>query len=821
MLVQTYLSSGWEFCETPWLTPRHKIGYTFTEWLPANVPGHVHLDLQDSGIIPDPFERMNEIGVQWVDDKDWTYRCSFEWTAQPDLPNRVLRFEGLDTLCKIYLNDELIGESDNMFIPVELDVTNKLVSGQNEIRIDFQSAKKVGEVLRKEYLEKEGMTLDRIRFDERAFVRKIQCMYGWDWGPRLISCGVWKPVSILEFESRILDVQTYQDWSEDGSVKLRVETTIQGDGELVASLSDYGVPEITGTSGVFEIQDPLRWEPIGVAETFAEQTMLTVQLFKDDVLIDEREISIGFNQIQLLREKDEIGESFEFLVNGKKVFVRGANWIPDHSFPSIVDRARLEERIGQAVDLGCNMLRVWGGGAYESNEFYEVCSEMGVMVWQDFLFACSYYPDDEIHQEIIRKEAQANILRLRNYPCLALWCGNNENLQMWQQKWEGAEFAPPRYYGEKLYDGTLPKAVAEFDPGRSYINTSPCGESQPDANGGKIGDSHCWDVWHGRGDWKHYADSEARFSSEYGFAAPCSLALWEETLADEDWHHRSVAVRWHNKTLKPQDVFEGYVNLHYPESQSLEDWTYYAQLNQRDAFRFGVEFFRRSSFCRGSLIWQLNDCWPVQSWAVIDSSGRYKAAAYELRRLHDNSLLSLQRKNDKVFVHFVNDEPMAESLETTIVVKAINLETGVTLNAWQFEAESSFNDRIVVGEVDLNGLSVPDTILVAYTESGGNTWHLLGEPKESRFAQPERLLGHCGYQDDSLGGGPVLDLQITVPVVDLMLSVDGDTSFFDDNFLTFAEPGVYRIRLNGIVDAFEARSLAGEHRTQLTRSPLS
>ena len=253
----------------------------------------------------------------------------------------------------------------------------------------------------------------------------------------------------------------------------------------------------------------------------------------------------------------------------------------------------------------------------------------------------------------------------------------------------------------------------------------------------------------------------------------------------------------------------------------MEDWTYYAQLNQRDAFRFGVEFFRRSSFCRGSLIWQLNDCWPVQSWAVIDSSGRYKAAAYELRRLHDNSLLSLQRKNDKVFVHFVNDEPMAESLETTIVVKAINLETGVTLNAWQFEAESSFNDRIVVGEVDLNGLSVPDTILVAYTESGGNTWHLLGEPKESRFAQPERLLGHCGYQDDSLGGGPVLDLQITVPVVDLMLSVDGDTSFFDDNFLTFAEPGVYRIRLNGIVDAFEARSLAGEHRTQLTRSPLS
>jgi len=818
MLVQTFLSDGWEFCESPWLVKDHKIGYSNTEWLPANVPGHIHLDLMANGIIPDPFERMNEIGVQWVDDKEWSYRCGFEWSPNSDLPNRILRFEGLDTLASVYLNNILVATSDNMFIPLEIAVSDRLIEGTNELRIDFKSAKKVGEVLRSEYLEKEGLSPDIIRLDERAFVRKIQCMYGWDWGPRLISCGIWKPASLLEFTSRIVDVQTYQEWADDGSVKLRVETTIEGEGQVVTALEEYFPEPFNGLSGVFEVADPMVWEPFGVAETSAEQTPLLVQLFKDEVLIDQRELQIGFSNINLLREKDEIGESFEFLVNGKKVFVRGANWIPDHSFPSIVDRERLQERLTQAVDLGCNMLRVWGGGAYESKEFYELCSEMGIMVWQDFLFACSYYPDDSSHQEIIRHEAKTNILRLRNYPCLALWCGNNENLQMWQQKWGGIEFAPKRFYGENFYDGTLPKAVEEFDPGRSYIHTSPCGDSQPDANGGKIGDSHYWDVWHGRGDWRYYADSEARFSSEYGFAAPCSLALWEETLDAEDWHHRSPAVRWHNKTGKDYGTFEGYVKLHYPESDSLEDWTYYAQLNQRDAFRFGVEHFRRSSFCRGSLIWQLNDCWPVQSWAVIDSSGRYRAAAYELRRLHDNLLLSLQRKNDTVFVHYVNDEHTEDGSASTVAVKAIQLQTGEVLKSWTFEAESSVNERIVIGEIDLNGLSVPDTFITAVADWGGETWHLLGEPKEMRFGTPERILGSNGYDSDL--GGSTFTLKVTKPVVDLMLSVDGDTSFFEDNFLTFGEPGTYMVRTNAQIGSFEARSLAGDHVTSVTRSPL-
>lgn len=820
MAVHWYLSDGWEFIETRLDKPGAVIGYSNAEWLSATVPGHVHLDLMEHGLIPNPHERMHEIGAQWIDQTDWSYRCKFEWEPQENLPNRVLVFEGLDTICTIFLNGEKITEHDNMFVPLEVDVTNKLVDGDNELRIDFKSALNVGRDRMAAYFKQQRMPEAVERFEERSFVRKIQCMYGWDWGPRLVSCGVWRPVRLIEYATRITHLSARQEWQSDGSVIVKAICETDGPGDVDFVLS-YDDEEWTAKDGVFHIEDPELWWPANVGD----QPLYDLRAFVHGQT--SAHIKIGLRQIKLLREKDDIGESFEFEVNGKKVYCRGFNWIPDYSFPSAITRARYEERLLQAADLGSNMLRIWGGGMYESNDFYDLCDELGIMVWQDFMHACAYYPDTDEWQDVAKTEATYHLKRLRHRASLALWCGNNENLTMWQGKWNWMGHPhPPRFYGQNLYDDVYPTLVKELDPERSYIHTSPCGDIDKDCNAGKVGDSHYWDAWHGRGDWKYYLDSEARFSSEYGFASACSIALWEETLAEEDWDWQSAAVRWHDKTRKGYDVFTGLVELHYPKAETLEDWTYYSQLNQRDALRMGVEHFRRSAFCRGSLIWQLNDIWPVQSWAVIDSSGRYKAAAHEIeRRLYKNNLLSLERVKEKIKVHYVNDEFEIEHPNRTFHFSAIHLGTGQVVKEWDdlsFEAKPGF--RGVIGEIDLTGLSVPDTLIYGWGVPFVQAWHLMGEPKEMNFAPPSLILGsnnpfRRNFIEDPLSGDQ-FEIYITGPVVDLMLTVDGDTGPFLDNFLTFDEGGVYRVSVNQPITHFEARSLAGEHPTRMSRSPL-
>lgn len=814
-----YLSDGWEFIETRLDKPGAVIGYSDAEWLSATVPGHVHLDLMEHGIIPNPHERMHEMGVQWVDQTDWSYRCTFTWEAEEDKPNQKLVFEGLDTICTVWLNGEQIAEHDNMFVPLEVVVTGKL-QAENQLRIDFKSALNVGEERMAAYFKAQGMPEAVERFEERSFVRKIQCMYGWDWGPRLVSCGIWRPVKLVEYGNMITHLSARQEWHEDGSVTVHAICEVEGDAKPKFTLK-HGDLRWESEDGTFHLDFPYLWWPAGCGKQ--ELYTLWAELPNYE---SSKAIRIGLRQIRLLREKDEIGESFEFEVNGKKIYAKGFNWIPDHSFPSAITRAQYEERLWQAYDLGSNMLRIWGGGMYESDDFYDICDELGIMVWQDFMHACAYYPDTDEWQDVAKTEATYHLKRLRHRASLALWCGNNENLTMWQGKWNWKGYPqPPRFYGEKLYDEVYPALVSELDPERSYIHTSPCGDLEKDCNAGKVGDSHYWDAWHGRGDWKYYLDSDARFSSEYGFASSCSLALWEETLAEEDWDYKGPAVRWHDKTRKGYDTFVGYVELHYPKSETLEDWTYYSQLNQRDALRMGVEHFRRSAFCRGSLIWQLNDIWPVQSWAVIDSSGRYKAAAYELsRRLYSDQLLSLERVKEKIKIHYVNDQMEASQTSRSYYATAVNLRTGEVVRDWDYqEFEAPVGFRGVVGELDVTGLSITDTMIYVWGD-GGHTWHLLAEPKEMNFAPPCRILGSnqpVSYPTrHDYDTGHRFEIEIDGPVVDLMLSVDGDTAPFERNFETFDEAGIYEIQVNRQITHFEARSLAGEHPTRMTRSPL-
>lgn len=833
MSLVTYLATGWEFVETakaalPPMTQAGKV-----DWLPAQVPGYVHLDLVANGVIPHPFYRMNEAGCQWVDETEWSYRTTFQWTPADSAPTRKLHFAGLDTVCDVLLNGVKIASHDNAFLPLTIDVSDHLVEGENTLQIDFKSAVTVGLERQKAYFDKEGLPYPRANFYDRSFVRKPQYMYGWDWGPRLVSCGITGPVTIVETADRplIIDVLTRQTHHADGTVTLHL--TVETDrplGEYVleASLSDeedyieFELAPVSETIYAADavIEDPLLWSPED-----PDLYDLHVELYdQEDHLLDDHESQIGLRTIELVQEPDQYGQSFTFRLNGQNIYALGANWIPDHSFPATVTREQYRDRLESAKAMGMNMLRVWGGGLYETEDFYDLCDELGILVWQDFPYGCAYYPDDVEHQALAKKEAAHHIKRLRNRACLALWCGNNENHTMFDSKWGGEEHNPPRYYGEHLYHVALQEACDELDPTRPYIASSPIGKDEKLAtpntvdaynhNMGHVGDSHYWDVWHGRGDWKYYADSTTRFSSEFGFASACSMEVMEEFISDRAFQPFSHEVNWHNKTRKPIDVFMDMVYLHYPHIQTVEDLVYYTQLNQRDALRFGIEHFRRAPFCKGTLIWQINDCWPVQSWALLDNFGHWKAAAHELTRLYFPTLHSLVKTDQKVELHVCHHNT-GNSVTPGVYLRAVDLNTGETLREVHVDDQTIEDDDCQkITELSTEGLDPNTTAVFSVDEDGTQeyAWTLLAEPKDTRITPANITI--ATIDDDQIM------LRTDAPVVDLWLRDPDDGVQFGLNFITSSTPGTWVIQTTGPVDQIQARSLAGIHTVQYTNSPL-
>jgi beta-mannosidase len=768
----------------------------------------VHLDLERAGVIPDPFERAHELGCQWVDEEDWSYKTQFEFRPTPGLERRSLRFQGLDTVCEVFLNGERVARHENMFVPLEIDVSERLRGGSNELRVEFQSAARVGRERRSQFLAREGLP-DGIRcFDERAFVRKAQYMFGWDWGPRLVSAGIWAPLELCEYSARFRDIRVSERHLADGDVELRFESALDGSGSVLHFVE--GAKTALADGETLRLSKPELWWPIGLGP----QRLHAVVSFlvppgtpadrasAEARALDRRELRLGLRRLELSRKPDQFGESFEFWINGRPLWAVGANWIPDDSFPARVSPQRTRQKLERARDLGMNMLRVWGGGLYESDAFYDACDELGLLVWQDFAYACSYYPDDEEAQAVAREEAESAVRRLRHHASLALWCGNNENHVMHHDRWSGPQGPFPRYHGELLYDRTLPAVLAEHDAGRPYLASSPAGGENPNCGG--IGDQHYWDVWHGRGDYVFYADSRARFSSEFGFAAAPGHAAIRRMLGNTEAplarEMRHPLARWHDKTAKGYETFVGYVELHYPSSSTLEEWSYYSQLNQRDALRFGIEHYRRSEFCKGALIWQFNDCWPVQSWAVLDSEGEYKAAAYDLRRLYAPLLLSIERSGSvaRVWVILDNsDRPVRGKLE----LEARSLANGDVLRSFDTDVELAPGTRRMLLECEIGGLPRETTLLSAAL---GDTrrFALLAEPKQVRIP-----LAHLAITPADSG----IWLETDAPVVDLLLWDEAGGATFLDNYVTLPGPGRMLLRSEGTPSALCARSLAGRH----------
>jgi len=747
------LSQNWQLREVP---PAGLPVHNHLPPLPAEVPGCVHLDLMKAGVIPDPFVRMQEHAVAWVDDRDWVYETTF--TVDAPAPNMFLRFLGLDTIAEVALNGQPLGTTDNMFIPHEFAVGGRIIAGENHLEVTFRSALRVG-AERQEAWNTSGEDTLPYHWDnwsERAFVRKAQYQYGWDWGPVLRGCGIWQPVELITVPvARLGDWHHTVEFTDDGKALVTVTAEVermpgQEDTPLTLAmwmggrLAKPAVPAGTGVVTISEIVtvgEVTRWQPNGIGAARLMHIEMHLSSLESD--IDKNSEVIGLRTVELIREPDADGkgEGFKFRVNGSDLFIKGANWIPEDNFPTRITKAKLRERIGQARDAGFNMLRIWGGGFYESDDFYNICDEMGILVWQDFTYGCAYYPDTGHYADAGRMEATAAVKRLRNHPSLALWCGNNENLTMFQDDWSGGN--PPRLLGEHFYEEILPEIVAAENPSTPYWPGSPYGG--PSANSADFGDCHNWDVWHGRGDWVHYTENDSRFCSEFGFAASCGLGAWDTCLAAADKHPHSPAVRWHDKTRKGYDVYLNMVDIHFPKSQTLEDLVYYTQCNQAEALKYGVEHYRRRKGRNwGTLFWQLNDCWPAQSWAVIDSEGEPKAAYFACKKFYAPVLLSLVRDGDTATAHLVSDLllPVSGSLTWTLATL-----DGETLAAETIEVSVDANSAASVGTFSLAAASGKERdvyVSAKFTATDGSAsadnFLLLAEPKDLRTANPELSL---------------------------------------------------------------------------------
>jgi beta-mannosidase len=623
--------------------------------VPATVPGCVHTDLLAAGLIEDPYLAGNEEGLAWIGRADWVYDTTFSW--RPDGHDRTdLVCRGLDTVATVVLNGVVVGGTANQHRSYRFDVRELLREGENTLAVRFGSPYAYAERLRSELGARPGAYGEPYQF-----IRKMACNFGWDWGPTLVTAGIWRPIGLSSWSgARLSEVRPLVTMEgRDGRVDVHVTVERAHDGPLTVTAEVAGVSTELRlapgeTSGVLtlSVPEPERWHPRGYGGQ--RRHPLTVTL-GDEVWRRE----IGFRSVRL----DQTGGAFTLHVNGEPVFVRGVNWIPDDCFPNRVTRERLAERFEQAAAANVNLLRVWGGGLYESEDFYDLADEMGLLVWQDFPFACAAYPEEEPFAAEVEAEARENVARLAWRPSLALWCGNNENLEG-HADWGWQDELAGRTWGGGFYHGLLPRVVAELDPTRPYWPGSPySGDPDLPPNDPARGTTHIWDVWNDR-DYTGYAAYRPRFVAEFGFQGPPAHATLRRAAPAGPLTPASA----HQKAVDGMGKLLRGLGDHLPPPADFDDWHYYTQLNQARAMSFGIERFRsQAPHCMGTVVWQLNDCWPVTSWAAVDGDGRRKPLWYALRRVFADRLVTIQDGS----VVVLNDGPHPWSGDLSVVRRSL------------------------------------------------------------------------------------------------------------------------------------------------------
>jgi beta-mannosidase len=679
----------WQFRE---ITPSG-----FQPWGAAHVPGTVHTDLLAAGRIPDPFYKTHEKDLQWIGERDWEYRRTVTVGAAVLGAQRVeLVFDGLDTFAEVSVNGVEVLSADNMFRRWRVDVRAQLHAGDNELVVRFRSP-----------LAKVRPAYDRLGYvlpavNDQApimlsmWARKAPYHYGWDWGPRFVTSGIWRSVRLETWSgARFDDVFVRQVALDDAEAKLEAEMTVVATEARevmvavdVAGEADPGahaktpVALVPGANVVrvpLRIPQPQRWWPndLGPAKLYSVTASFSMEgkgateavgaASPSAALapsVERRTVRIGLRTIEVEHRKDARGKSFTVKVNGRPVFMKGANYIPSDSFPPRVSEARLRFLVGSAAATHMNMLRVWGGGYYEDDRFYELCDELGILVWQDFMFACSMYPSDAAFLENVRLEAVDNVRRLRNHPSLALWAGNNEIETAWQGwawPWKfGLSKAAQKELEagyDKIFRQILPSVVASQDPGRFYTQSSPSA-NEPNVKANQLGwgDMHYWGVWHAEEPYTKYADNVSRFMSEYGFQSFPELASVARYTDPSDWDIESKVMLSHQRHPRGNALVRTYMKRDFRTPKDFASFLYVSQLLQATVISYAAEAHRRKMPSNaGSLYWQLDDCWPVASWSSIDYYGRWKALQYAARRFFAPELVSVVANGGAIEVWGISD----------------------------------------------------------------------------------------------------------------------------------------------------------------------
>lgn len=760
----------------------------------ASIPGTVHTDLYENKLIPDPFYGANEKQLQWIENENWEYESTFS-LSEKEISNEniELEFDGLDTYATVYINGKLVLEADNMFRKWIISAKNHLKKGKNHLKIVFQSAVQKG----KEEVLKLPYTLPE---KERVFVRKAQYQFGWDWGPRFVTAGIWKKVQLKFWNSASIEnIKFSQVELNDKKAILEFTTeicvsevkTIQL--KINEKLETFNLKKGTNTVKMqYEISNPKLWWCNGLGRPHLYS--FSVELFQQNKLLERNKLKIGLRTIELVQDKDDFGTSFYFKLNGKPIFMKGANYIPPDSFISKKSGSSYHETIQNARKANMNMLRVWGGGLYADDEFYNACDANGILVWQDFMFACAMYPGDEKFIKNIKQEVIDNVNRLQNHPSIALWCGNNENDEGWhnwgwQKQFNYSKADSTQIWNDykKKFHEMIPITLDSILSKEKNIYWP----SSPSIGWGRKesltqGDSHYWGVWWGKEPFEMYKKKVGRFMSEYGFQGMSNLETLQKVIAKEDFNFTSEAFKNHQKHPTGFETITEYMTRDFPVPTSMEKYNYVSQLLQAYGMKIAIEAHRLAKpYCMGSLYWQLNDCWPVTSWSTLDYYGNWKAAHYQVKESFAPILLAVTENADGISIIGSNDN--LEEKEGIVTAKLIDF-SGKEL--WTASKECILDVERNTTCMQISNKELPKfkkektVLLIEFTSNQKKTiaYHYFVKPKELQLEKPTIEL--------KIVGETLIELKTNTLAKNVYLQAK-DT-FFEENYFDLV-PGIPKI----------------------------
>ena len=765
-----------------------------SNWLPAKVPGTVHTDLYNNKIIPNPFFGNNEKDLQWIENETWEYQTSFK-ISKEELKNQntILQFEGLDTYTEVFLNNKKILDANNMFRTWKVDVKNNLKVGKNNLKIVFKSAVEIG----KSKAQKLPYTLPE---KERIFSRKAQYHFGWDWGPRFVTSGIYRSIKLLFWNNATIENVKYeQEELNETIAKLNFKVTVNSQLSGNYDLKINGVQKVfelkKGSNVIdftYEIKNPKLWWTNGLGK--ANLYPFEISLSKSKVQLSLKKLNIGLRTIELIQEKDSIGKSFYFKLNGKPVFMKGANYIPPDSFLPSTTTSTYKDIVQNAVDANMNMLRVWGGGVYAEDTFYDECDKNGILVWQDFMFACAMYPGGEEFLDNVKNEVIDNINRLQNHPSIALWCGNNENDEGWKNWGWQKQFNYSKQDSiqiwndyEKLFHQLIPKTLDSLlskKENRYWPSSPSIGWGKKESL--TQGDSHYWGVWWGKEPFEVYKQKVGRFMSEYGFQGMPNLETLEKVIQKEDLNFTSEAFKSHQKHPTGFETINEYMARDYPVPKSLGKYNYVSQILQAYGMKTAIEAHRLAKpYCMGSLYWQLNDCWPVTSWSTLDYYGNWKASHYQVKESFAPTLLVVTENTNGLSIIGSND-----NLETQIGIITAKLLDFSGKELWTASKECELNSEINTNCMDILFTELPKfakekTVLqLEFICKNKKTvaYHYFVKPKNLQLEKPTIEM--------KIVGETLIELKTNTLVKNLYLQ--SNDSCFKENYFDLL-PGISKI----------------------------